>query len=567
MDVPSDFSYLHTPAVQPFIYSTVDRVAGVNARLRPNQELFILRELDGSRSSLTNSSLYKQAEHLARYLASQGITKGDMVALVGPNTLEMVVGTLGILLAGAAVLNCTINTKTAQDQKKLLELTKAKCILADRGKDSCLLSPIKAMLDHCNVQTDDRTGDDQIKVIFLRKTDLEGFKMTDTLPKILSQDMKKVELPNVAPEDPAIIFTTSGSTGIPKMVLHSHYSLASYPFSWIPTAVNYEIVVYNDRPFSWIGGSPVLSILRSMPRVFMDASITMNGKNAYFLWNVIKEELCTDALFFPHIIQDLLQLAPGVTEDGFRLNHISTGGQIVDNLYTRVNDRFCHAVVVVYGCTEVVPIAARGPVVQGELLQAGDVGVPFSGVEIRIVDTQENPIPLDTVGKVQVRSPYSMKCYFANENLTKDVFTEERWFRTGDVGKISGGHLTIMGRETDAISRGTRKIYPGMLEYLIKQMEFVKDVCIVAVPDKRLYEEICVCFTTSVKLTPDDVQQYCQQNLFTTSTVDGLGEMPTYFLLFEEFPKLNNGKPDKRAVATEATVRLGLTKERELQGV
>ncbi|XP_033728628.1 medium-chain acyl-CoA ligase ACSF2, mitochondrial-like isoform X1 [Pecten maximus] len=559
-----DLSYLHTPAVETFNYTTVVRVASENARLRPNQEIFVLRELDGSRFSLTNASLYQQAAHLGRYLVSQGIKKGDIVAIMGPNTLEMVVGMLGILTAGAVVLNCTINMKTALDVRNLFQLTDAKCILVDPGNNNSLLDPVKAMLDNCNVQKDDRKEDGLIKVIFLRKTDVEGFTMTDTLHTILSQDMKKVDLPITYPDDPAIISTTSGSTGFPKTVLHSNFNVSSYPFSWTPTSVDYEIIMYNDRPFSWGGGSPILNILRSMTRVFMDVAITMGGNNADFLWQVVKEERCTDALFFTYIMQDLLGLPPAVTEDGFRLQHVATGGQIIDNFYTQITNRFCHSLIVVYGTTECIPVAWNGPVTQGENLPAGDVGRPYYGVEIRVVDAQETTVPLETVGKVQVRSPYLMKCYFGNEKLTKDVFTDDRWFRTGDVGKISKmGNLIIHGRESDAISRGTRKVYPAMLEQLVKQMESVKDVCIVPVPDKRLYEEICVCFTFSGKVTRDDVQQFCQQTLFKESTIDSLGEMPTYFLLFEEFPKLANGKTNKRAVAMEATLRLGLTEVRE----
>ncbi|XP_060076182.1 medium-chain acyl-CoA ligase ACSF2, mitochondrial-like [Ylistrum balloti] len=560
----SCLSYLHTPPVKPYRYTTIGKVAQENARQRPNQEIFVLREFDGSRFVLTNASLYEQADQLARYLVSQGVKKSDMVALIGPNTLEMLVGILGILLAGAAVLHCTINMKTALDVKKLFQISGAKYILVDQGKDDCLLAPMKAMLEHCNVQMDDRREEDRINVIFLRETNLEGFTKTNTLTAVLSKDTKGVELPSIFPDDPAIIYTTSGSTGDPKLVLHSHFSFASFPFSWVPTSVDYEMKMYNDRPFSWVGGSPILDILGSNTRVFMDVAITMNGKHADLLWQVIKEERCTEALFFPYIIQDLLELPPALTNDGFRLRHVSTGGQMIDNFYTRITERFCHSVLVVYGCTECIPIARRGPVLQGEVLKAGDVGLPYNGVEVRVVNAQQMPLPMGTVGKVQVRTPYAMQCYIGNDELTKGVFTKDKWFRTGDVGEISqNGHLILIGRETDAISRGTRKIYPGMLEYLLKKMKAVKDVCIVAVPDKRLYEEVCVCFTTGENLMPEDVKQFCQENLFVTNTLDSLGEMPKYFLVFEEFPKLTNGKTNKRAVAEKATLKLGLAKVRE----
>lgn len=567
MSSPKAFGYLHTPPVEPYSYTTVVPVAAENARLRPNQELFIMRDLDGSRSSLTNASLYKQSDHLARYLVSQGIQKGDIVALIGPNTLENVVGMLAILSTGAVVLNCTISTKTALDVKNLFQLTNTKLVMVDPGMNNSLLDPVKAMLEHCNIQSDGKR-DSQIKMIFLRKTDVKGFTMTETLNSILSKDIENVELPTTYPEDPAVIFTTSGSTGNPKLVLHSHYSVSSCPFFWTPTSVDYDIISYNDRPFSWAGGTPIPTILKSITRVFMDLAITMSGKNANFLWQVVKEERCTDALFLTHTLQDLLALPPEATYDGFRLHHVAIGGQIIDGYYTRIIGRFCHAMLVTYGTTECIPVSRHGPLTKGDRLEPGDVGLPFVGVELRVVDDKDTPVSIGTVGKVQVRSPYMMMCYFGNQKLTKDVFTNAGWIRTGDVGKVSeNGHLILLGRETDAISRGTRKVYPAMVEHLVRKMDSIKDVCIVAVPDKRFYEEICVCFLPSGKINSGDIQLYCEQTLFKTNTLDSLGEMPKYFLQFEEFPQLANGKTNRRAVAKDATTRLGLTNARNLEDV
>ncbi|XP_060074273.1 putative acyl--CoA ligase YdaB [Ylistrum balloti] len=562
MDAPSDFSYLHTPPIKPYSYTTVAKVAKENAFHHPNKEVFILREVDGSRSSLTNAALYQQAEQLARYLVTQGIQKGDVVALVGPNTLEMVIGMLGILTAGAVVLNVTINMKTALDVKELFQLAHVKCALVDTGKDNSLLPPVRAMLQHCNVQTDETNEDSDRKFILLRKADLHDFKTAESLETIQLQNLSEVELPSIYPEDNAIIFTTSGSTGKPKMVFHSHFDFASYPLPLTPPTADYEITIFNDRPFAWIGGSPVYTILRSETRVVMDASIAMNSQNTKLIWQIVKEERCTDALMLPFVIHDLLELTKTVTEDDFRLQHIITGGQMIDNCYTGVIGPFCHKMMIVYACSEGIGITLNGPIGHAQPLLAGDVGKPYPGVEVRIVDFQELPIARGLIGKIQIRSRQVMKEYFCSPNLTKEAFTEERWFKTGDIGKISvDGNLILLGRENDAISRGTRKIYPSMLEFLLKQMKSIKEVSLVPVPDKRLYEEICVCFVSSGQLTSHDVQNYCKQNLFKENTVDSLGEIPTYFLQFETFPKLPSGKPDKKAIQKDATVRLSLMGE------
>ncbi|XP_069107987.1 putative acyl--CoA ligase YdaB [Argopecten irradians] len=565
MSDPHDFAYLHTPFTKPYNYSTVTKAAIKNARLRPNQEIFVLREPDGSRASLTNANLVQQAEQLARYLITQGIKKGDVVALVGPNMLEMAVAMLGVMMAGSVVLNITISTKSALDINGMLRQANVKLMLVGCGKDNYLLPAVKVILERCNVETDSSKGNGRIKMIFVGKIDMDGFQNTDTFQKIQTRDITEVNLPNVYPEDNAIIFSTSGSTGQPKMALHTHFGLSCSPLFLTQPEVDYTVRMYNDRPFAWSGGSPIFTILRGETRVLMNAYVTMKTQNTAFLWNILKEERCTHALLLPFLIQDLIQLSKTVEDDGFRLEQITTGGQMINSSYTGVIGRVSRTMMVVYASTETAGMAWNGPLGPTDCLQAGDVGQPYPGLEVRVVDDQERPVRNGAVGKIQVRSNQLFKEYVGDQQLTKSAFTDDSWFRTGDIGKIStDGRLIMLGRETDIISRGTRKIYPGAIELLLKNIKSIKEVFVVAVPDKRLYEEVCVCFVSSEKITPDEVEQYCHEHLFTDGTVDSLGEMPTYFLQFEEFPKLANGKPDKKALRREATAKLGLTEETDV---
>ncbi|OWF56071.1 uncharacterized protein LOC110452055 [Mizuhopecten yessoensis] len=557
----SRLSYLYSCPAKPFNYTTLPRVVKDNSKTHPDQEIFVIRRLDGSRSSLTNTSLYHQSSQLAKYLASIGIQKGDRVALIGPNTLEMVVGYVGIMCAGAVVLNVNIDMTTDQNAHETFRLTGTKLVVVDSGEKAELLPAIKAMLQHSNFQNDQEQGKEHINVAMLRTANLDGYQDVPTFKSIAAKDLSHIALPETFPEEPAVIFTTSGSTGKPKMVVHTHNNLACSPFSWIPD-VDYESIDYNDRPFSWIGGTPVFHILLRRSRIFMNSALTINGKNTDFLWKVMKEERCSDALLFPYIIRDLLDLSQKNTDDGYRLNHVATGGQMIDSLYAKIMDKFCNHLVIVYGCTEIMATNMFGPLVKGDTLISGEVGRPYPGVEVRIVDEQELPVLKGTVGKVQLRGPSSMREYYGDQQLTANSFATGAWFRTGDIGKIScNDSLVIIGREKDVISRGGRKIYPGMLEDLIKHIPFIKYVCVVPVPDRRLYEEICVCFMRSdaSEMTKEDVKKFCEEHLYADGTVDGIGVMPAYYVQFEEFPLLSNGKPDKGAIRDEAVNRLHLS--------
>ncbi|XP_069121855.1 putative acyl--CoA ligase YdaB [Argopecten irradians] len=560
MASPTQLSYLYTSPAKPFNYTTLPRVVEASADSHPDQEIFIHRRPDGSRSSITNKELYERGNHLARYLVSKGIQKGDRIALIGPNTLEMVIGHVGILSAGAVILNVNIEMSNAADARQTLETAGAKFVIVDPGEQYELLQPTKAMLKHCGSND---TVEGNTRVLFLREMDLKEFDKPVTLTDIIGMDLHAVEMPSTFPEDTAVIFCTSGSTGKSKMVVHTHFNIACYPFSWYPD-LEYESVDFNDRPFSWIGGSPVFHLFMRRSRVFIDASLTVTANNAEFLWAVMKEEKCTDVLLFPYVISDLLALPDSTCEDGFRLRHVSTGGQIIDNHCTKIMERFCLHMVIVYGCTEVFGLNMYGPLAAGQSLRPGEVGKPYPGVEVRVVDEEDHPVPLETVGMVQVRGPCTMKGYFGNQELTANAFAQGSWFRTGDIGKVSSNmSLAILGREKDVISRGGRKIYPGLLEDLIKQMSSIKYVCTVSVPDKRLMEEVCICFVSSEmsELMENDVKKFCEENLFADCTLDGLGVLPAYYVKFEEFASLPNGKLNRKAIQNEAVRRLHLSKD------
>ncbi|KAK3097856.1 hypothetical protein FSP39_013857 [Pinctada imbricata] len=144
----------------------------------------------------------------------------------------------------------------------------------------------------------------------------------------------------------------------------------------------------------------------------------------------------------------------------------------------------------------------------------------------------------------------------------RQVFTDDHWFQTGDTGVITDeGRLQITGRIKEIITRGTRKIMPVVIEQVVLKVKNISKCAVVAVPDKRLFEEICVCFVAAHDsvVTSDDVKRHCSEIFRTDNTLDGLGEMPTYFLQFDDFPSLATGKTDRKKIKEIAIERLKLT--------
>ncbi|XP_033728923.1 2-hydroxy-7-methoxy-5-methyl-1-naphthoate--CoA ligase-like [Pecten maximus] len=343
------------------------------------------------------------------------------------------------------------------------------------------------------------------------------------------------------------------------MVVHSHF-FATRLVQGIPEQVLHNKIVYNDRPFGWIGGTALVSSMRGHTRVFTDSSLITEENGMKKIWDIMKEEKVKNAFMMPYCIQDLIVEKTSIPDDGFRLELITTGGQIMDNFYTQVVGRFCRVLMIGYGSSESGGVAVFSPIFEGDVLETGKVGHPAPGMEIRIVDEDGCLVARGEPGNIELRSAYLMKRYHVDMSMTDAVFSadEPPWLKTGDVGLLTtSGEVIVSGRRSETISRGGRKILPGAVDDVLKGMEGVNHVTTVAVPDARMYEEVCVCFVSST-LTPGDVQRFCEHKFVNKDSLDGMGYMPGYFLKFDELPVTYTGKTDMTKLKTEAARRLNL---------
>ncbi|XP_033724530.1 uncharacterized protein LOC117314572 [Pecten maximus] len=306
----------------------------------------------------------------------------------------MAIATLGIIKAGAVVFTIVPNLK-----KDVIQIVNAKFILYDCGKNSSFLTPFKDILDRCGALTADPSTEHNIKILSLRETGLYNVPVINQ--NMLSQNIAEAELPHIYPEDNVIIFSTSGSTGIPKMVCHSNFDCANIEQR---LTENYQRIVYNDILFFWGLGSIVNTVMRSETWVFPETNVTLICPNIDFTWRILKEETCSDALLTSSEIRKLLEMPKSVAEDRFRLKYIHTSGEIIDNYCIRAVGQLCQEMVILYGATECQDISLKIISNFSERLQTGNIGERVAWAEIRVVDSQDNPIKRGLTGKIQLYS-------------------------------------------------------------------------------------------------------------------------------------------------------------------
>ncbi|PJE77823.1 putative fatty-acid--CoA ligase FadD10 [invertebrate metagenome] len=247
---------------------------------------------------------------------------------------------------------------------------------------------------------------------------------------------------------------------------------------------------FNDRPFSWIGGSIIYCLLQADTRVFRDGRITAKGGDIMDLWNIIMEEKCTSGFLLPFTIYDMLQNKDKIAKTGYRMKSVITGGQIIKSKETGILGEVCESLYMLYGSTEV------GIVTHCQIdgrMETGLLGSVYPGVQIKVVGEDLNTVVRGEMGTFYIKSPWMLKGYFnATEDQNKSIV--DGWMNTGDVGILrTDGQLIIKGKMNNIIKRGTLKVLSGEVEECIATIAGVKDAVVIAVPDPRLYEEVCAC--------------------------------------------------------------------------
>ena len=173
-------------------------------------------------------------------------------------------------------------------------------------------------------------------------------------------------------------------------------------------------------------------------------------------------------------------------------------------------------------------------------------GYPISGVEMRIVNEEGEELPWDgsTMGELQVRGPWVARDYFKLDG-SSDSFTEDGWFRTGDVVTITrDGFMTITDRTKDLVRSGGEWISSVELENLLMAHPGVLEAAVIAVPHERWHERpLAVVVPTDADEPPPplELQAFLEPQI-------AKWWMPDEFLFIEELPKTGTGKFDKKVL-------------------
>ena len=414
------------------------------------------------REHLTYSELNNRANQLAHHLRSLGAKQETVVAICAERSLEMIVGVLGILKAGAAYL--PLNPSDPQERmRSILEDARPQMLLTQHRllETIPMVTPACVCLDTANGQ-------------FARHSDK-------------NPDVK------LSPGNLAYVIYTSGSSGKPKGVQIEHRAVSNH-LLWMQSAFPLKTTdrILHKYPFNFDASvceifSPLLAgarLILSEPSAHWDA--------ARFI-QLLQEHQVTVLDLVPSMLEVLLAEASFPACGSLR--RVISGGE---KLRPELRDRFfalMHAELHnIYGPTEATIGATSWTCLPGHADDIVPIGRPAGNMRIYILDAQLSPVPVGVRGELYIAGAGLARGYLHRADLTSERFIADpfsgqagaRMYKTGDMGRyLPDGAIECIGRADDQVKLRGHRVEPGEIESMLSRHESVQACSVVAAEDQH----------------------------------------------------------------------------------
>jgi len=461
---------------------------------------------------VAGATLHDEARALATHLAGC-LPRGSVVSFMLPNWSEAAVVYLGALLAGM-VVNPILPSLRERELTFILADANCRMLFIPkefRGHDyAAMLARVAAAMD----------------------TPPETVVVRGDAPPMLGAAPGNFSA--VAPDDPALLLYTSGTSGRAKGVLHSHNSIgaliAQLRDHWLIEPGDTFLV---PSPIAHIGGSIYAF---ECPLLLGTTAVLMERWNADDAVALMVAERCTHMAGATPFLEQILDAAERA---GTRLPDLKVficgGASVPPSLIRRATAYFDRAKVSrVYGSTE-VPVTTVGALDDADA--AADTDGRPGIADIRLVE-----------GEIRVRGPQMLLGYRHAEDESHD---SEGYFRTGDLGRWAGDCLVVTGRVKDIIVRNGENIAPKEVEDILIGHPGIAEIAIVGLPDERTGERACAVIVPSSGPRPG----LDQMRIFLTQKGIARFKIPEQVEIWDALPKNDAGKILKHQIRARLTCR------------
>ena len=374
--------------------------------------------------------------------------------------------------------------------------------------------------------------------------------------ELLSEAMPdQLHFPEAGDDDTTVIMFTAGTTGVPKGVMLTHDSFASYLLATVnPADPEEEETNLLTVPLYHIAGLQAM-----LAAVYGGRTMVIMRQFDPVEWlSLVQQHRANRAMLVPTMLKQLLDNPRFHEFDLSSLNVITYGAapmplEVIRQAIQEFPEaRFINA----FGQTETASTITMLPpedhILEGspeeiekKLRRLTSIGTPLDDVEVQIVDEEGKPVPIGQVGEIVARGQRMMAGYWQQEEATRDTL-RSGWIYTGDLGYWDeDNYIYLSGRAKDFIKRGGEMVSPEEVEQVLMSHPQVDDAAVIGVADVQWGEEVrAIVVRRSDQLGEDELVEFCREKLSSF-------KRPRSIVFTDELPRNVMGKVMKRDLREE----------------
>ena len=474
------------PSQAPYPKHPFSQLLEQSARRLPDKPALI----DIDEQAYTYAQVWEASRKTARFLQQQAnVTKGETVALYTPNCPEFAVVLHGALLTGAKVTTLSPLYRAREVEHQLDD---AEAVVVFAAKE--LLPTVEEA----------RSGLPNVRQVYAIEDVWELIAAEPPEPDPVSIDPER---------DLAVLPYSSGTTGLPKGVMLSHYNLTSNIRQMLATGlVREESVLLAFLPFFHIYGLMVLlsgsltsgATCLVMPRFDLDKTLYL-----------IEKYQVSDFFVVPPALLGLSHYPKLAEHDLSSLRFVLSGAApLPPEVAELAAERFGCTILQGYGMTETSPLTNTSPL---DAIKPAAVGPPVSDTEEKIVDMESGEeLPVGGTGELLIYGPQVMQGYWHAPEATAETLRPDGWLRSGDIARVDeDGYVYIVDRAKEMIKYKGYQVAPAELEGVVMEHPAVLDAAVIPKHDFEAGEvpKAFVVLKEGQEASADDVMSFVAERV------------------------------------------------------